>query len=297
MTAAVETRSLIEHAKALTPLPASVSRLASVVADDKSDLDDIVQVVRLDQGLTARVLSAANSATKGRGMALGTVEQAVMRLGRGCVLSIAVGSAVRSELTSELPQYKLSEGELWRHSVAAALVAEHANRYCTKVKVPAETFTAALLHDVGKLVLCRFLDDTVLDLLSRSAGDRGVADVTAEREILEVTHGELGGLIVQDWGLSEDIRIGVAYHHEPDVVQHLFADVVHVCDTLAKRIQGDRDLTAWSSRKALSEAKASPVEHPIDAGVVERLGLNTSGEAALSEKVAEKLVDVYARYE
>ena len=66
-----------------------------------------------------------------------------------------------------MPEYGIDDGVLWRHSVAAALAAELERLSCT-VKVPPEAFTAALLHDVGKLVLCRHMKPEVLELLARA---------------------------------------------------------------------------------------------------------------------------------
>ena len=59
-------------------------------------------------------------------------------------------------MQSAIPAYSLPEGALWRHSVAAA-VAVDAMQSCQRTPVPSETFTAALLHDVGKLVMGRFM--------------------------------------------------------------------------------------------------------------------------------------------
>ena len=38
----------------------------------------------------------------------------------------------------------------------------------------------------------------------------------AEREVLTVHHGELGGLIAQHWNLPDIIVRGIMYHHDPE---------------------------------------------------------------------------------
>ena len=74
------------------------------------------------------------------------------------VLALATASSLHQQLNVALPGYGLSEGELWRQSVTAALAGQTAQAFCD-APLPAESFTAALLHGVGKLVLGRFLDE------------------------------------------------------------------------------------------------------------------------------------------
>jgi HD-like signal output (HDOD) protein len=56
----------------------------------------------------------------------------------------------------------------------------------------------------------------------------------AEREILGVTHAELGGLIAQSWGLPETLARGIRLHHEPDPRDGGIACAVHLADLVAK---------------------------------------------------------------
>ena len=64
----------------------------------------------------------------------------------------ATAGGVRGTFARAIPEYGLSEGELWRHSVGSALAAESAQSFCD-VPLPPETYAAALLHDTGKLAV------------------------------------------------------------------------------------------------------------------------------------------------
>ena len=88
------------------------------------------------------------------------------------MLALTLGMTVRRQLLDSLPQYGLSEGDLWRHSVAASLAAELLTQRAPR-RPPAETATAALLHDLGKLVMARFLDRGLLGQL-QDAQDGGL---------------------------------------------------------------------------------------------------------------------------
>jgi putative nucleotidyltransferase with HDIG domain len=232
--------SLAQAASNLEPLPASVARLAAAVASSDPDLNDIIDVVQYDQAMTATLLRSANSAASGSLNPVRTVRDAVIRLGTGSVLWLAVQSSARRRLQRAVPEYGLSEGELWRHSVAASLAAAALHRYAS-VSIPPETSTAALLHDIGKLLMCRFLGEETLATIHRAQEDGGLTRIEAEVEILGVHHAELGGLMVQYWGFPESIQRGITYHHTPDEGIEPICYATHLSDVVAKEIGDQRD--------------------------------------------------------
>ena len=231
--------SLAQAASNLEPLPASVARLAAAVAVTDPDLNEIIDVIQYDQALTATLLRSANSAASGSLNPVKTVRDAVIRLGTGSVLWLAVQSSARRRLQRAVPEYGLSEGELWRHSVGASLAAAALHRYAS-ASIPAEASTAALLHDIGKLLICRFLSDDTLVTIHRAQED-GLTRIEAEREILGVHHAELGGLMVQYWGFPESIQRGIAYHHTPDEGVDGICYATHLADVVAKELADQRD--------------------------------------------------------
>ena len=228
----MDLNALIAQAYDLEPLPASAARLAGLVSDPDSTLASITEVIKLDPSLTARVLRAANSARSAVRNPIATAHDAVIRLGRGTILSITVGNAARKHLQRAIPAYGLEENALWRHSVSAALAAESLGQFC-KAAIPPEAFAAALLHDIGKLVLGRFLDAETLSLLEQAQLQGHLNPLQAESEILEVNHAELGGLIAQKWQLPESIIQGITHHHRPEGGESMICDVVCISNELA----------------------------------------------------------------
>jgi HD-like signal output (HDOD) protein len=265
----------------LAPLPASVTRLAALTARDDAPLAEIVDVVRLDQALTVALLRLVNSAAFAGTRHVTHVRDAVLALGSGTVLELAVGREVRASMKRPLPAFGLAEGELWRHSVASALAAQTASRFVA-VPVPPEAFTVALLHDVGKLVLARFLDGELLQLLRRAADEGGLMDLEAEAEVLGVHHGELGQLIAQNWGLPDAISAPLAAHHRPTESDGTTADVAHLADVVAKIIGAGRN-GAGAPR--------------VRADAAARLGIDEDGLERLARVVRDRFVEVLARYE
>jgi putative nucleotidyltransferase with HDIG domain len=231
----LDLHQLVAKAYDLEPIPMSGTKLANLVADPESTLESITEVVSLDQALTGRTLRAANSAASAARSTITTVKDAVVRLGRSTMLTLGFGTKVRRQLQQALPEFGLAENMLWRHSVAAALVAESMGSMC-KVAIPPESYAAALLHDIGKLVLARFLDADLLSFLQRAQNEGRCNPLEAEMEILEVNHAELGGLIARHWGLPNTIALGVQYHHTPTDELPLVCHVVCVANILAKTV-------------------------------------------------------------
>jgi HD-like signal output (HDOD) protein len=273
--------ALTRSARDLEPLPVSVTRLAALVANEGTDVREMAQVIAYDQALTIKLLESANSAANAGVTETSTAHDAVVRLGTGTVLSLALTTAVAKRMHRSLPEYGLSEGDLWRHSVASALAAELLPSFA-KVRMPPETVTAALLHDVGKLVMARYLQPDVLDTLGRAGREGGLSRLAAETELLHVNHGELGGLMLQSWKLPDSIVRGVIYHHDPQQADSLICYAVHVCDLVAKAIGAGLE-----HENNDEEAHTSALQ---------ALQLKATEFGRLCEAAAERFSDVLARY-
>ncbi len=231
----IDLDDVIGSSSTLEPLPVSVTRLASLVVQEDSDLNEITEVISFDQSLTARVLRWANSAASASRAPVTSVDEAVMRMGTGIILEVAIAASVRKDFNQSIPEYGLTEGELWKHSIASALAVD-IFRGQTSVEIPHESFTTALLHDVGKLVLMRFLEPDALRLLNEARLMGGASERQAESELLLVHHGEVGGLVAQHWKLPDSIVKGIIYHHTPEEIDEPLPYVVQMANMVAKTI-------------------------------------------------------------
>jgi HD-like signal output (HDOD) protein len=268
-----------EAALTMEPLPVSTMRLAVLATAPEPSLAEIIDVATYDQALTVALLRAANSSWSSPRTQISTVADAVVRLGAGPVLALALSVPLRDRMHRALPEYGLDEGELWRHSVAASLAAETLNSF-TSVRLPPETSTAALLHDVGKLVISRFVPPSDLHAIN-TAREVGVTRIEAEREVLGVDHAELGALVAQVWDLPECLCAGIMLHHSPELAGTPLAYGVHLGDVVAKSVTLGPDDNADLERftRAMGE-----------------LGLTADAFDEVCSLVATRLAEVVARY-
>jgi putative nucleotidyltransferase with HDIG domain len=220
----------------LDPVSATVPRLAKVVAEESSSVDDICRVIEYDPALTANAIKLANSAYFASPAPVQTVREAIHKIGAGRILQHAVGNEIGPRFLVAVPAYELDELELWQHSIAAATAASLLPRFA-KVAIPPVAFTAALLHDFGKLIIARHLDIDSRSEIKQAVAE-GMTYVRAERFVLGFDHAQIGGLVARRWRFPDELANAIAWHHHPhrDNLNNPALDAVHIANAVAKTI-------------------------------------------------------------
>ena len=210
--------------------------------------------IALDPALAGKLLGLANSVASGSRVEIVSIRDAVVRMGIGAALALVTATAVSARTRLALPQYRLAEA-----SCGGTRSRPRSRRRCCRRTAPSrppESFTAALLHDLGKLVISRFVSESLLTRLDQARDDGAHTPIEAELEVLGVEHAALGGRIAERWRLPAGIVKGIAYHHTPDEGDALVCDAVHVANVVAKQVdrgepegENDRELCAASLQR------------------------------------------------
>jgi putative nucleotidyltransferase with HDIG domain len=207
---------LITQVKDLPPVPVAAVRLLGLLNQPTLDNEDLVKVVKYDTALTARMLRVCNSAHYGLAEPVCSVEQAVLLLGQREISRIVMALSFGPSLSRKLPNYAVEGSELWHHSLACALAAEHiCNQDIAGAAEPSLAFTAGLLHDIGKMALNQFITADTVVSIRNLVKNNSVSRVEAERQILGVDHAQMGGALLGRWNLPEIIIEAVTNHHNP----------------------------------------------------------------------------------
>lgn len=224
-------KTILAEVDSFPSIPGSVVRLVAMLEDADTSAQAIEDVLRLDPGMTANVLRLTNSAYVGLPTKVGSVKRAVMLLGMKKLKQLVMASCVGPVLDTSVPGYDLPSGELWRHSIAVSIAAEDLTQELGLEGVD-DIFTAALLHDVGKLILGRFVRDDMA-AIQAAAGD-DVSFETAEKAVLGFDHAEIGARILSRWSFPGDLVHAVQWHHDPDEggKSSPTTDIVHVANVL-----------------------------------------------------------------
>ncbi len=221
---------IINKISDVTPLPTASSEVIRLVRDPDVPTAKLARVIEYDPSLTANVLRLANSAYFGFPQSVSTVKDALFRLGTNSVFQMIVTSTVGKMSQKPVRGYDLSGGELWDHLIGTAI---GATRLATalKIEVPDHTFTAALMHDIGKIVLGTFVEADGEEIIALAL-EKNVSFEQAEQEVLGIDHAEVGARLVEHWNLPSYLVDVVRWHHEPEGIpgDSLVGNLVHVAD-------------------------------------------------------------------
>ena len=135
----------------LPAFPATVHKVTSLINNPDSSLSELVEVIRLDQAITTNILRMSNSAYFGLRHKVDNVYDAIMYLGRQNVFRAVMAAGI-SRFFQDAPGYETEAKELWEHSVSTALLSQILARKIIELE-DSRLFTAALLHDIGKVIL------------------------------------------------------------------------------------------------------------------------------------------------
>jgi putative nucleotidyltransferase with HDIG domain len=203
---------LLQGIENLDPLPVTAQKLASRLSDDDVSIAEITDIVEYDQAIASNLLRIANSALYAGKMPVQDLRGAVARLGTKTLLSIILHDHLR-RLSVDAPLYDLSENDLWAHGAASSLAVSELAIECPEVEIPSGASIAALVHDIGKLIIVRYMKADVHELLELSQKKK-IPFVEAEREVLGTDHAEVGGAIASHWKFPEEITRTVERHHQ-----------------------------------------------------------------------------------
>ena len=211
---------IIKHIKGyehfISPL---ALRLTEIVADPDHELKDFTTAVKADASLTATLLKAINSPIYGLINKVTSIERAITYLGESFVLSVSLKSGTDKKLNRELPGYDRPPGTFWDHSLKTAIAAKQVavmhNKRMKDDIAPDMAYTCGLLHDLGKVVLSDYMEQSTEFLLESMAQEGTLSNLQAEENLLAITHVMAGHLLAQSWNLPSPMPSVIKLHHHP----------------------------------------------------------------------------------
>jgi putative nucleotidyltransferase with HDIG domain len=224
--------SIIDQVHTLPPAPRILVELLAVLRRDEADASEVVRLITFDPALTAQVLRRCNSAHYGFAELARDLPTAVLRIGTGEIYRIVANLVGERTLGAAQRGYGIEQGELWKHCAVTAVAAQLVARELGGDE--SVVFTAALLHDIGKLVLSTSLEGAYAQVLVQTQDSR-FSFLEAEKAILGVQHAEVGGRLLARWNFPDNLVRAVWHHHDPLQARpdEQLAAYVHLADMLA----------------------------------------------------------------
>lgn len=173
-------------------------------------IDEVVEAIKKDGALCVRVLRMANSVLIGSERRIEDLETAVQMLGL-----VRVRKTAQALFTLNNAN-KVVEGfdwrHLWVHALATAAIAEELEQRLRSAD-NSQIHLAALLHDVGKIVLSTVAAEPYRHVLVTAWTEGGQLEAL-EREHLGVDHREAGVMFAVYNGLPAVVVQAIAHHHD-----------------------------------------------------------------------------------
>lgn len=224
--------SMVGSVKDLPVLPRTYLALRGALANPNVSLKSIVQIIESDVSISAKILQLVNSAFFGLPREISTLQTAVSFLGTQLVQNLVLSAEVFHVFEKAAPIKQFSFEDLHMHSQLAAKIA---GRIRASSHVHGAAIVAALLHDMGKLVLA-VRSPKHFERAVQGAIDENLPLHVVEQQLIGVSHAEVGAYLLGIWGLPTTVVEAVAHHHHPDRIPHDALDavgIVHIASFLA----------------------------------------------------------------
>lgn len=274
----MDLRNIIKGIAGLKPIPQVVHKILEIQQDPESSMEDLTQVISHDAMTTANLLKAANCAYYARPKPFESVQQAVVFLGMDEVVNLVLISNSASNLIRPQKGYGLYTGDLWRNSLASALISQQLSHKLNLAK-PHLVFTAALLKDIGKVVLEQYVEAGAKDIQTL-VEQGGHSFEEAEKSVIGIDHAELGAMTTQVWRFSPEMVDIIRHHHQPAsaALAPKEAAVVHLCDTICMMMG--------------IGAGADGLAHRFDQNLIQRMGLTDTDLQVIMAGFSEKIEEI-----
>jgi HD-like signal output (HDOD) protein len=279
---ALSPNTILEAIERLDPMPMSVTRLLELNANENAGLEEISEVVKFDPVLSADVLQKANSPMYGGRESIVDVPQAVGRLGAADVLYMAMVRTMSGRMSASLPPYGFDANELWHHSLTASIAAEEIARLSNR-DVPPGSGIAALIHDVGKLVIANTVPASVMMRVRAMAKDTGRPMHELELEAIGTTHADIGGTIARHWGFPLSVQIAIVGHHTPPQNEDPLSAVVRAANAVTHGL----DAYDLDPKTGITQ---------VAADIVQNAGVHVKDVVPVYARTLEALADVLFAY-
>lgn len=248
-------------------------KILQLRADPEAEVEDLVEVVRLDPSLSAQVMSWAASPYYAAPGKVSSIEDAVVRvLGFELVVNMALGMAMGKMLT--VPKNGPREGTpYWLEAVYCATLAEQLCHAMPQEKRPKPglAYLGGLLHNFGYLLLAHLFPSQFAVLSRYIEANPHFSLEAVEQQVINVTREQIGAWLLSSWKLPPEVYEAIRHQNQPGMEGEcgVYSDLLFVATRMLRQ-------------KGLSDG---PVEELPD-GLLASLGLKQE----MADKLLRKLV-------
>ena len=176
----------------LPSLSPTVHRILKLIESADAPLDELAAAVGSDPALATRIMGVANSSFFRGASEVGSVRDALMRMGVREARTIVIVVALRSTVLRSPGLGDLAHG-IWKHALLSASACQEISAELPRWE--SSGFLAGLVHELGQLAVLAFASE-----LPAWQDDGAVPSPAVVSTLADATLVSLGAMILESWG-------------------------------------------------------------------------------------------------
>ncbi len=228
------TDKYVKYLRNLPVIPEVAAKILSI-AENKLDISfkELENIIKMDPGLTAKILKIANSALYARQREITSLQMAITLLGfkniKSLVLLVTASNTFARFKKTEFYQ------EFWKNSILTAFAAKRIALRTGKKDQAEEVFLAALLHHIGQVAFFNVDQEQYQQLYYRAREESRPIEIF-EKETFGLDYRELGASILQEWNFPE-LYVDVAREHKSENVTSRHKALIMIVSVAALAVE------------------------------------------------------------
>jgi putative nucleotidyltransferase with HDIG domain len=216
----------------LQVFPPLVLKLRHLLSSDDYSMTDVANIIKKDQVLSTDLLKMANSAFYAGLTPVKTIRDAIVRLGAQSIVNLVTAITQKQLYRTHKNKYRHWMPPLWCHALGVAFSSRWLCLNLGLNRLAEESFMAGLLHDIGKLLLLKAIEDVEESELSQRAISNSLI-----HDILENMHTKHGSRLMEHLNMPEVYAQVVGRHHDPEIAaENIILNVVRLGDLACHKV-------------------------------------------------------------
>ena len=196
-----EIQNKMESLGDLPVFNASINQICSASADPNANAMSLSKEVLKDANLSVKLLRLANSSYYNRGSKVSVISRAVIMIGFEAVKNLSLTMKLIESFQHEHPGIDMDK-LLVRAYITAGFVRDLSIKI--GIKDAEQTYTCALLHDLGEIAVAYFLSSKYIEIENLNK-EALLPPIEAEKAILGTTMSEIGQGLAESWEFSSSV--------------------------------------------------------------------------------------------
>jgi len=219
----------------LPSLPRVVIRLQQEMNKEEVSINSIADIINEDPPIAIKVLKVVNSPMYRAMRKIVSISDATIRMGLKEIYEIVLSTSMCEIMRTGTG---IDYTRFWNHSISVAhaaksiisLSSERRKEFTKPVADAA--FTAALLHDIGMLILDKYKPGLYGKINEERSEENPEPISDLEEQAFGISHADAGAFLLRKWSLPEEIIVGVESHHRHSIEESdpPVAQIIHIAD-------------------------------------------------------------------